>query len=117
VSRILVVDDDTECRVALRALLESWTHYVDEAADGGSALAIARDHRPDIVLLDVGLPDVSGYDVAEEIRGTMKPAPYVVALTGSEDDGVGGSCFDAYLVKPADPDRLRELLGRAAAKR
>ena len=81
---VLIVDDNRRFRARARRRLEhdGWT-VVAEAADGASALAAARRHRPDVVLLDIGLPDVSGLAVAEEL--TREPGGPSVVLTSTHD--------------------------------
>ncbi len=81
-NRILIVDDHAGFRLQARALLEAdGFAVVGEAADGASGLSAARFLRPDIVLLDVGLPDIGGFEVADEL-GIDGPPPFVV-LTSS----------------------------------
>jgi DNA-binding NarL/FixJ family response regulator len=81
---VLIVDDNARFRARARRWLEADGYVVvAEAADGSSALEAARRHRPDVVLLDIGLPDVSGLDVAERLaRGPDAPA---VVLTSTHD--------------------------------
>jgi DNA-binding NarL/FixJ family response regulator len=95
---VLIVDDNARFRERARRRLEADGYVVvAEAADGASALEAARRHRPRVVLLDVGLPDMSGLSVAEQL--TREPDPPSVVLTSTRDpsdfgDGVGrcGAC-------------------------
>jgi DNA-binding NarL/FixJ family response regulator len=81
---VLIVDDNARFRVRARRWLEAEGYtVVGEAADGASALEAARRHRPDVVLLDIGLPDVSGLAVAERL--TREPDPPAVVLTSTHD--------------------------------
>jgi signal transduction histidine kinase/CheY-like chemotaxis protein len=111
--RILVAEDNDDAREVLRALLESVGHLVYVAKTGEAAIDEAVQHRPDVVLLDIGLPGLDGYDVARRIRylgGTMR----LIALTGygqPEDRRRSEAAgFDAHLVKPVDGDELARVL-------
>jgi PAS domain S-box-containing protein len=114
-SRVLVVDDNQDAANALRLLLESDGHEVKMAADGVSGLALAREYKPDYLLLDIGLPRLSGYDIAASLRAdpAMK-AITIVAITGygqvhdrTRTAAVG---FDHHLTKPVEFTTLQELL-------
>jgi CheY-like chemotaxis protein len=109
---ILIVEDDDTNREGLRMLLELWGHRVDEAATGARAVEMALAHEPDVVLLDIGLPDLNGYEVAKRIRrapGAVKPI--LVALTGyGELDGAHDVLFDSHVLKPVDCDLLKHLV-------
>ena len=118
--RIVVVEDNRDGREGLRMLLESWGHRVEEAGDGRRGLELALSSRPDVALIDVGLPELDGYQVAQAIR----KAPggerlLLVAVTGygqpEDAQRAREAGFDAHLVKPLDPDELRRLLQGAAA--
>jgi DNA-binding NarL/FixJ family response regulator len=86
---ILIIDDHSTFRVQARAILEAdGFSIIGEAVDGASGLAAARSLRPDLVLLDIGLPDVEGFDVARELA-TDGPPPFVV-LTSSRDASAYG---------------------------
>ena len=113
--RVLVVDDNQDAAQALRLLLESEGHEVMLAADGPAGLSMAREHRPDVVLLDIGLPRLNGYEIATRIRadpalkGTM-----LVAVTGygqmHDRARASASGFDHHLVKPVEFSALQDLL-------
>ncbi len=117
--RILVVDDNIDAAEAMSMLLSLIGHDTQVAHDGPAALAAVRDYAPDVVLLDLGLPGMSGLEVCREIR-TMAPAkmPLVVALTGwgqeSDRQKTRDSGFDHHLVKPVDYDALADLLAKSA---
>jgi len=111
---VLIVDDDHESREALRELLRTWGHEVDVAADGCEAITLALERRPEVVLLDLGLPDLDGQDVARRIRAAGNP-PAIIALTGSEEPPAPP--FDDFILKPADPELLRIKVERASAAR
>jgi signal transduction histidine kinase len=113
--RILVIEDNHDARESLRRLLELSGHSVSGAADGAAGLAAALVEKPDVVLVDVGLPKMDGYEVARRIRATAGEwQPLLVALTGyglPEDRSRALEAgFDAHLVKPADPAALEALL-------
>ena len=114
--RILVVDDNRDAVESLVILLELSGHEVHKALDGASAITIAEAVRPEVVLLDLGMPNVSGYDVARYIREQPWGQPaYLVALSGwgqAEDRlRTQAAGFDAHLVKPVAPETLNRLLG------
>jgi len=118
---ILIVEDDGDSRIALRVLLEVWGYRVEEAACGEQAIAIALARQPDLILLDLGLPDLDGYQVAHRLRRVDGYRPFLIALTGlglAEDRGRARDAgFDAHLVKPVEPDALQALLVRGGATR
>lgn len=108
--RILVVEDNADAREMLRHLLNLAGHEVHEAADGPGGLEAALRLRPDIALVDVGLPGFDGYQLARRVRGGAGPTIYLVALTGygQPDDRRQAmeAGFDAHLVKPVNPESL-----------
>jgi CheY-like chemotaxis protein len=112
--RILAVDDNVDSAESLRLLLEITGHEVLTAHNGPAALDAARQFQPHIVLLDIGLPGMNGYEVAQRLRAQpgMEKA-LLVALTGySQDDDRRRSQeagFNAHLVKPADLETLQAL--------
>ena len=114
-ARILVVDDIEANVRLLQAKLTAEYYAVFTAADGASALKAAVDTRPDVILLDIGLPGMSGYEVAARIRQERRlDQTLLVALTGwgSEADKRAASeaGFDVHLTKPVGPDALMEVL-------
>ncbi len=113
-ARVLVVDDETQIRVVLRAYLEREGWQVDEAATGAEAVERMGSFRPDLVLLDIGLPDLDGLEVLRRIRTTSEV--YVVLVTARADEvdllvglNVGA---DDYITKPFSP---REVVARTKA--
>lgn len=112
--KILVVDDNAAASDAIAKLLNHSGHEAVTAPDGARALETLSHFRPDIILLDIGLPDGSGYDVARMIRRYLDPCPTLVALTGygSDDDKQKSSeaGFDKHLVKPVSIADLEEVL-------
>jgi signal transduction histidine kinase/ActR/RegA family two-component response regulator len=113
--KILVVDDNRDSAMSLSLLLELDGHDVRRAYDGLEALQIAEDFRPQITLLDIGMPKLDGYGTARELRRRewAKDA-LLVALTGwgqQEDKRLAREAgFDHHMVKPVDPEALRRLL-------
>jgi PAS domain S-box-containing protein len=119
--RILVVDDSPDAVESLTVLLEIAGHHVHKALDGEAAIALAQQVRPDVVLLDLGMPKVSGYDVARRIREQpWGKQIYLVALSGwgQADDRLRTeeAGFDAHLVKPVAPEVLDRLLATMSAR-
>jgi signal transduction histidine kinase/DNA-binding response OmpR family regulator len=113
--RILVVDDNEDGLETLAILLELSGHAVQTAADGPSALAAAETFRPDVVLLDIGLPGMDGYEVARRLRANpVFRQTRLIALTGWGQDNdrqqSRDAGFDLHLVKPIDPAELRRVL-------
>ena len=113
--RVLVVDDNADAAGTLAMLLELHGHETREAADGPAALASAAEFQPHMILLDIGLPGMDGYEVARRLRASSTTrAATLVALTGygrEEDRQLSLSAgFDHHLVKPADPVELLALI-------
>jgi len=113
--RILVVDDNGDVATTLRRLLELSGHDVREAHDGFEGVHVAAEFKPHIVLLDIGMPRMNGYDAAKEIRRrAIGVPPRIVAMTGwgQERDKARAreAGFDAHLTKPVDSATLLELV-------
>ena len=113
--KVLVVDDNIDSAVTLSALLDSFGHDTRVAHSGRSALDIAEIFRPDVVILDIGMPEMDGYETARELRALYgSQAIRLIALTGWVDAGdrarAEGTGFDAYVVKPSDLGTLVELI-------
>jgi CheY-like chemotaxis protein len=114
---VLVVDDNADCADSMAMVLRLYGHEVEVARNGPSALKAAAAHRPDVILLDIGLPGMDGWQVAEHIKGNLDgKRPLVVVVSGfgqpadlrhSADSGV-----DLHMVKPVDPGELEEMLRR-----
>jgi CheY-like chemotaxis protein len=106
----------------LKDLLDSWGHDVAVASDGVEALERAASFVPEVVLLDIGLPRLDGYEVARRLRGArVDPVPLLVAVTGygQEDDRrrASDAGFDGLLVKPVAVRDLREVIDRGISQR
>lgn len=109
--RILIIEDDEDAREAMRALLELSGHSVQVAEDGARGLELARAARPDLTLIDIGLPGMDGHEVARQLRATPEGKGMVlVALTGYGVPEGTDSDFDAHLVKPVDMEELSAIL-------
>lgn len=113
--RVVVADDNTDAARSLATLLRLMGHAVREANDGPSALAACVEFDPELVLLDLGMPGMSGYEVARALRGRSSTAGAVLAaLTGwgADEDRrrTREAGFDHHLTKPADPEAIRALL-------
>lgn len=114
---ILLVEDSEPIRTAFTILLEDAGYRVLGAGTGGDALRLAGDELPDLVLLDMGLPDMSGLDVVRRLKAQAGTAGVaVVALTGRDEDADRQACLAAgcaaYLVKPVNTQQLvRDLPG------
>lgn len=114
---ILVVDDEPHSASALAMLLQAHGHVLHVAHDGQEACERAEDLRPEIILLDLSLPDLSGHDVCRHIRlQAWTPPPLIVALTGwgqpSDRQRTHEAGFDLHLVKPIDPEELLRMLNQ-----
>ena len=113
--RVLIAEDESDLRTMLRSALEAAGHEVFEAANGPGAVDAVERFRPDAAIVDIGLPQFDGYEVARQVR--LMPAGaqvFLVALTGyGHPDGrtrAEAAGFDLHLLKPVDPFRLNELL-------
>jgi CheY-like chemotaxis protein len=114
-SIVLVVDDDPDTRQVVRWMLEEWGYFVLEAADGRQALEVAEKGRPDVVLMDLAMPVVDGFDAIRSIRKhpALKDTP-VIALTAFDmavsRNRAEAAGADYYLSKPVDFRRPKMLL-------
>ena len=120
--RVLVVDDNQDAATSMTVFLKMWGYDVKVVHDGIDAIDAVVEYRPEIVLLDIGLPGMDGYEVAERIRRmdtVRKPA--LIALTGygqeADRSHTRRSGFDYHLVKPVAPESLKSLLATVGAAR
>jgi DNA-binding response OmpR family regulator len=116
--RILIADDDRDAAAMLALLLVEEGYEVREVYRGDSVMRFVRDFEPDVVMLDIGMPGMSGYDVARSLKGERgSSAPLLIAVTGWSKgaDRVLGRIvgFDHYVTKPYDPSMLLGLLPSA----
>ena len=119
---ILLVEDNADARETLRLLLELEGHRVAAAETGEQGVALASAQAFTLALVDIGLPDLDGYQVAQKIRsGPGGAALLLIALTGYSDPEdvrrARQAGFDAHLVKPVDPDTLTKTLTDLLATR
>ncbi|HEY8025885.1 MAG TPA: response regulator [Burkholderiaceae bacterium] len=115
--RIVVADDNVDAANTLSTMLEILGHQVGVAHGGSQALEMAKAFKPDVVFLDIGMPDTNGYEVAKTLRSAPGPArPALVALTGWGADAdkarAAQAGFDHHLTKPATLDSVNEVLCR-----
>ncbi len=117
-ARILVVDDEPEITRAVRVNLSRQGYQVDVAATGSEALELHRQKRPDVVLLDLGLPDMDGTEVIKALRAVVNTPIIVLSVRDAERDKVGALDLgaDDYLTKPFSVEELRARL-RVALRR
>jgi CheY-like chemotaxis protein len=115
--RVIVADDNRDAADALAMLLELSGHEVRVAHGGRAALSLAQTFRPDVAILDIGMPDLSGYDVAAQLR--REPwggAIVLIALTGwgrdDERQRATAAGFDQHMTKPVDPEKLEAFLSK-----
>lgn len=115
--RVLVVDDNEDAADMLAVLLQADGHSVATAYRAADALARVRHWRPDVAIVDIGLPDMDGYEIACRIRRDIEPAPHLIALTGygrPEDRARSLEAgFDEHLVKPVPRAALRRVVDAA----
>jgi PAS domain S-box-containing protein len=120
--RVLIVEDNVDAAQTLAELLGTWGHEVRSVHTGGLATAAALEFRPEVVILDIGLPGMDGYEVAQRLReaGCVGPECSLVALTGygSAEDRrrTREAGFDHHLTKPADPGEIDKLLRNLLAR-
>jgi signal transduction histidine kinase/CheY-like chemotaxis protein len=114
--RVLVVDDNHDAADAMAAMLELMGHHAEVAYDGIKALQLAYDLEPDLVLLDLGLPDMDGFEVARRLKRLPNRIPRLVALTGygADEDKrrTSEAGFDEHVIKPVTPETVSEIVDR-----
>jgi CheY-like chemotaxis protein len=115
--RVLIADDDRDGALTLATLLELEGYEVRAVNGGQEALDLARDFRPDVVLLDIGMPKITGYEAARRLRLRYgNDCPVLVAITGwkQASDKILASLagFDHHVAKPYEPQQLIELLSK-----
>ncbi|MEU3911465.1 MULTISPECIES: response regulator [unclassified Streptomyces] len=117
-TRVLVVEDDPQLVRALRINLQARKFDVDEAGDGGSALRLATARRPDVIVLDLGLPDMDGIEVIRGVRGWSRVPIVVLSARHTSEDKIRAldAGADDYVTKPFSMDELLARL-RAASRR
>ena len=114
--RIIVADDEADSVTALKLLLNDEGHDVIGLSKGAEVMRMVEEFRPDVVVLDIAMPDLSGYEIAKEIRKRHgQITPLLIAITGrykqASDKMLGQIVgFDHYLLKPYEPKELLALL-------
>ena|ERR1051325_215039 len=118
--RILVIEDHQENRQLLRDLLTSFGYELVEALTGEDGVAVAETERPDLILMDIQLPGIDGYEATRRIKGnqSLSQIPIIAvtsyALSGDDVKAYAAGC-DAYVTKPFDPaellDKIHEFIG------
>jgi PAS domain S-box-containing protein len=112
--RVLVIDDNRDGADILGILIEEQGGLVRVAYDGASGLLAAQDFKPEVILLDIGLPDMDGYQACRRLRAEFGRDTSIVALTGwgqeRDKQRAFDAGFDAHLTKPADPQQLSETI-------
>jgi DNA-binding response OmpR family regulator len=114
---ILVVEDNAGTAASAQLLLEQWGHQVQVAGDGQSALQAADACPADLILLDLGLPDLDGFEVAKQLRQRRADRrPIIIAVTGLGEEAQRLHSYeigiDLHLVKPVQPEESQALLER-----
>jgi CheY-like chemotaxis protein len=111
---ILVVEDNNDARDMLRQVFAMQGHDVHEAPDGAAGIARAAELSPDVAIIDIGLPDLDGYEVARRIRAQAKRRIMLIALTGygqpEDQRRAHAAGFDVHLVKPVTIERLDQAI-------
>jgi CheY-like chemotaxis protein/anti-sigma regulatory factor (Ser/Thr protein kinase) len=118
--RVLVVDDNADAADLVGMLLRASGHHVQIAHDSIHALEIAASFDPEVALLDIGLPVIDGYELAEHLRQMTTPGCRLIALTGYGEDAARkrsvAAGFDSHLVKPIDGDLLLREVSQAVSE-
>jgi CheY-like chemotaxis protein len=115
--RVLIVEDNPDGRQMLKLLLEVCGHQVETAADGQEGVEKGLAWRPEVAVVDIGLPKIDGYEVARRLKAALDGDVKLIALTalGQPEDRRRAleAGFDHHVVKPADTSHLLGLLGQA----
>ena len=116
-----LVDDNDDARLVLGEVLASWGHQVSQAAAGASGVDLIVSGRPDAAFIDIGLPDIDGFEVARKINMALGVAsPLLVALSGfgrlEDRERALSSGFQIYLAKPVEVTELISVVARAARR-
>ncbi len=119
-ARILIVEDEHDIAENLVALLNAKGHKAASVGDGADALARARKERPELILLDVMLPRMSGHDVCRHLRADPKTAKIKIVMVtglgrGGDVDDAFAAGADDYLIKPFDSERLYRKIDKVLA--
>jgi CheY-like chemotaxis protein len=119
--RVLVVEDYVDAATSTAEMVRLDGHDVRVAPDGPTALAAASAEEPDVVLLDLGLPGMNGFDVARRLAEVCRRKPFLIAVSGFGGDEPrqrsAEAGIDLYLLKPADPEQLLRILQNLSSAR
>ena len=119
--RVLIVEDDDDSREMLSELVSLLGHDPVRASNAREALEHVREAEPEVALIDIGLPEIDGCEVARRLRASGASRVRLVALTGYSDGGTRDTAaaagFDDFVVKPLLPETLEELLARVNEKK
>jgi CheY-like chemotaxis protein len=112
VRRVLIVEDNPSGRETLRLVVEMWGHHVDVAADGLQGVQKALKWKPDVAIIDIGLPIFSGHEVARQVRAALHENIRLIALTAysQEREHAFEAGFDFFTTKPAELDELAQWI-------
>lgn len=120
ISAIIIEDEQHNVRELTRALsrVESKVDILDQATTGEQAVSMISLHQPDLIFLDVELPDMDGFDLLDQLTNRLEVLPAVIFVTGHDDFGVRAFRYGAvdYLLKPIIPDELGEAIDRVMAR-
>jgi CheY-like chemotaxis protein len=119
--RVLVVDDNADIADAFATLLRALGHEVTVAYNGEAGLAMAREHRPEVAFLDLGMPGMDGVQLAERLHQSLgQDCPLLVAVTGhgqpADRERTRAAGFHRHVLKPAGMQVVREVLGELAGR-
>jgi len=112
--RIVLVEDNDDARAMFREILEQSGHHVKEARDGIKGLAIILAEKPDVAIVDIGLPGMDGYEVARRVRAALGHSVLLIAMTGYEQESdrleALSAGFDTHMTKPVDIELVERML-------
>lgn len=118
--RVLVVEDNLDAAEGLARQLQNWGHHCRVCTSGQEALSVLPSYHPQVVLIDIGLPDMDGWSLARFISQASNERPILIAVTayGEEGDFVRSqqAAISYHLIKPAYQFQLRQILGRIASQ-
>jgi CheY-like chemotaxis protein len=120
--RVVIIEDNVDACEIMKELLETAGHEVSAAFEGHAGIRLVQETHPEIVLCDIGLPELDGYAVIAELREQLKGSmPFMIAITGyggpEDRTRALAAGFDRYLVKPVAPDVLLQLVARERENR
>jgi len=120
--RVLLVEDNADVVDMLAAYLQELGHEVIHARDGRAGLDVALQQRPEVIVCDIGLPGLDGYEIARRVRQTPEPRDCVLIAVSGYGDSIDRerarqAGFDHHLTKPADPVQLADLIAKTSEDR